>query len=157
MHKPLQVRDDYLDIRFLATAERTRERGSLTYESKCDVSIREITLLRIIANSPGITMGELVLAASVEKTTASKLVSGLVNNGLIVRHVGTEDARQIQLALTDEGISLVKVAIPLGQALEDRFLACLTATEIQTLKRILQKLNGTHEEPNQYQPSRPEV
>jgi MarR family transcriptional regulator, temperature-dependent positive regulator of motility len=143
MHEPLNVRADYIDMQFAATAERTREIGSLTYENYCGVSLRDLTVLRLIGNAPGITMGELVQAVSIEKTIVSKLVSALVNDGLVIRQVGIEDARQIHLSLTVKGITLVTEAVPLGQALESRFLARLTEDEVQTLRRILQKLDGT--------------
>jgi DNA-binding MarR family transcriptional regulator len=85
-------------------------------------------------------MGELVQASAIEKTLASKLIAALVRRGFVERHIGVEDARQIQLSLREEGIALVRKAEPLGKELEARFLDCLSAREIQTMRQILQKL-----------------
>jgi DNA-binding MarR family transcriptional regulator len=140
MHKPLNIKSDYINVLLDTASERTRERGSRIYEIKFDVSLRDLRLLRTIGNSPGINMGELVQVSAIEKTLASKLIGALVKRGFVERHIGTEDARQIQLSLTEEGIALVRRAEPLGKELEARFLHCLSEREIQTMRQILQKL-----------------
>jgi DNA-binding MarR family transcriptional regulator len=140
MHKPLNIKSDYINVLLDTAAERTRERGSRIYEIKFDVSLRDLRLMRTIGNAPGITMGELVQASAIEKTLASKLIAALVRRGFVERHIGVEDARQIQLSLREEGIALVRKAEPLGKELEARFLNCLTEREIQTMRQILQKL-----------------
>lgn len=143
MHKPLNVKADYINVLLDKAAERTRERGSRIYEIEFGVSLRDLRLLRTIGNAPGISMGELVQVSAIEKTLASKLISALVRRNLVKRHIGVEDARQIRLSLSEEGISLVLKAEPLGQELEARFLDCLSEKEVQTLRRILEKLTAS--------------
>lgn len=140
MHKPLQLKTDYLNVLLDLASERTRDRGSRVYEIELGLSIRDVRLLRMIGGAPGITMGQLVHGCGIEKTLVSKLVGSLVQRALVQRHIGTEDARQIHLALSDEGAALVLRAEPIGHEMEARFLDCLSASEVQTLNRILQKI-----------------
>jgi len=140
MHPPLQVKIDYLNFLFDAANERTRERGSRVYELELGISTRDLRILRMVGVSPGITVGELVQRCMIEKTLFSKLTKSLVQRGLVERQIGQEDARQIQLCLTDAGIDLVLRAEPLAKELEARFLDCLTEVEMKSLQRILHKI-----------------
>lgn len=140
MHKPLQLKTDYLNVLLDVASERTRDRGSRVYEIELGLSIRDVRLLRMIGGTPGITMGQLVQSCGIEKTLVSKLVGSLVQRALVQRRIGTEDARQIHLELTDGGVELVLRAEPIGHEMEARFLDCLSAAEVQTLNRTLQKI-----------------
>jgi DNA-binding MarR family transcriptional regulator len=140
MHPPLQVKIDYLNFLFDAANERTRERGSRVYEIELGISTRDLRILRLIGVSPGITVGELVQRCMIEKTLFSKLTKSLVQRGLVERQIGQEDARQIQLCLTNSGIDMVLRAEPLAKELEARFLDCLTEAEMKALQRILHKI-----------------
>jgi len=140
MHAPLQLKTDYINVLLDLASERTRDRGSRVYEIELGLSIRDVRLLRMIGGAPGITMGQLVQTCGIEKTLVSKLVGSLVQRELVQRSIGTEDARQIHLALTDVGIQLVLRAEPIGHEMEARFLDCLSVSEVQTLSRILHKI-----------------
>lgn len=140
MHTALQLKADYINVLLDLASERTRDRGSRVYEIELGLSIRDVRLLRMIGGVPGITMGQLVQTCAIEKTLASKLVGSLVQRGLVQRQIGNEDARQTHLFLTRTGIDLVLQAEPIGQEMEARFLDCLSATEVDTLRRILHKI-----------------
>jgi MarR family transcriptional regulator, temperature-dependent positive regulator of motility len=140
MHAPLQLKTDYINVLLDMATERTRDRGSRVYEIETGLSLRDIRLLRAIGGSPGITMGQLVQACAIEKTLVSKLISALVQRQLVRRQIGSEDARQIHMYLTQAGIDLVLQAEPIGQEMEARFLDCLSASEVDTLRRILHKI-----------------
>ncbi|GAA5231719.1 MarR family transcriptional regulator [Verticiella sediminum] len=140
MRKPLRIKDDYLNVLLDVASERTRQRGSRVYEIKIGLSLRELRLLRTIGMHPGITMGQLVRSVGIEKTLASKRVNTLVRRGLIAREIGTVDARQIELCLTDDGERTVLAAEPLGKKLERGFLNCLSAAEVDTLRTLLKKM-----------------
>ncbi len=145
MHAPLQLKTDYLNVLMDIASERTRDRGSRVYEIELGISIRDVRLLRMIGGAPGITIGQLVQTCGIEKTLVSKLVSSLVQRQLVERHVGTEDARQICLCLSESGLDMVLRAEPLGHEMESRFLDTLSAAEVDSLHRILRKLIDSEE------------
>lgn len=140
MREPLKLKTDYLNLLLDVAGQRTRERGDLAYGRHVGVSLRDVRLLRLIGKQPEIVMGELCSASGVEKTLASKLVSSLVQRGLVERHIGEHDARQIRLCLTDAGAELVMRAEPLGRQLEHGFQYWLSKDEIQVLRRTLEKI-----------------
>lgn len=140
MHEPLNLKSDYLNFLLDLASQRSRERGNQVYEQVLGISARDLRLLRTIGNAPGMAMGELAYQTAVEKSLASKLVGSLVERGLVQRQIGSEDARQIQLALTEAGIALVRRAEPLGRQLEDGFLYWLSADEMATLQRLLTQI-----------------
>ncbi len=140
MRPPLQLKTDYINVLLDMASERTRDRGSRVYELELGISLRDVRLLRTIGGSPGITMGQLVQRSAIEKTLVSKLMSSLVQRKLVERSIGTKDARQIRLCLTDAGIELVLRAEPIGQEMEARFLDCLTVAEVKALHRTLHKI-----------------
>lgn len=138
--KPLALKSDYLNVLLDQATNRTQERGSLIYELKLGVSLRELRALRAVGGTPGITIGGLVERCGIEKTLTSKLVSTLVQRHLVRRQIGAHDARQTELYLTDQGRDLVLEAEPLGRRLEALYLQCLTSEEIEQIQVILNKL-----------------
>lgn len=140
MREPLQLKSDYTNIVLDVVAQRTRERGDRAYEKHLGLSLRDIRLLRLIGATPGMIMGDLSEASGIEKTLASKLVGALVRRGLVRRHIGQQDARQVQLELTDAGEVLVLRAEPLGAFLESGFGLWLTDDELSVLRALLQKV-----------------
>ena len=63
-----------------------------------------------------------------------------MQRGLVVRSVGTEDARQICLHLTEDGVAIVRSAEPIGRLAEATFRAALTEEEHATFRSCLDKL-----------------
>ncbi len=145
MHAPLRLKNDYLNVLLDLASQRTRDRGSRVYEIELGLSIRDVRLLRMIGGAPGITMGQLVQTCGIEKTLVSKLVGSLVQRKLVERQIGTEDARQIHLCLSQAGVEMVQRAEPIGYEMEARFLDCLSVAEIESLRRILHKLIDAEE------------
>jgi DNA-binding MarR family transcriptional regulator len=140
MRQALQIKGDYTNILLDMAAQRTRERGDRAYEKHLGVSLRDIRLLRLIGSTPGVIMSSLSEQTGIEKTLASKLIASLVKRGWVKKHIGREDARQVQLELTESGKKLVLRAEPLGTFLERGFGLLLSDAEIKTLRKLLQKV-----------------
>lgn len=140
MRQALQIKSDYTNILLDIAAQKTRERGDRAYEQHLGVSLRDIRLLRLIGSTPGVIMSSLSEQTGIEKTLASKLIGSLVKRGMVKKHIGREDARQVQLELTEQGKKLVLRAEPLGTFLESGFGLWLSDAEIKTLRKLLQKV-----------------
>ena len=140
MRQALQIKGDYTNILLDMATQRTRERGDRAYEKHLGVSLRDIRLLRLIGSTPGVIMSSLSEQTGIEKTLASKLIASLVKRGWVKKHIGREDARQVQLELTESGKKLVLRAEPLGTFLERGFGLLLSDAEIKTLRKLLQKV-----------------
>lgn len=140
LRKPLKVKLDYVTVTLDVMNERVKSQASSIYERECGVTLREVRLLRFIGSEPGLTLTRLIEQTYLEKTLASKAITALVRRGLVVRSVGTEDARQINLELTDAGVDTVMSAEPIGRFAESTFRSALTAEEQAVFERCLQKL-----------------
>ena len=109
---PLRVKLDYTTLLVDAFNEDAKALASAIYERECGVSLRELRLLRFIASEPGLVLTRLIRLARLEKTLASKAMTQLVRRGLVVRSVGTQDARHVALHLTASGRDVVLLAEP---------------------------------------------
>jgi DNA-binding MarR family transcriptional regulator len=144
--KPLKVQVDYVTVTLDLINERLKSQASNLYQRECGVSLREVRLLRFIANEPGLTLTRLIECTYLEKTLASKAVTTLVQRGLVVRSVGVADARQICLELTDEGVATVLAAEPIGRLAIKIFREALTDEEREIFQRCLHKLDRAGDE-----------
>ena len=143
--KPLNVRVDYITITLDVVNERLKSVGSELYQRECGVSLRELRLLRFIGNEPGLTLTGLIEKSFLEKTLASKAITGLVKRGFVVRSIGPVDARHVCLELTDAGVDTVMNAEQIGQAGLAAFREALTDEEHELFRRCLQKLAAAGE------------
>jgi len=142
---PLRVKLDYTTLLVDAFNEDAKALASMAYERECGVSLRELRLLRFIATEPGLVLSRLIQLARLEKTLASKAMTQVVRRGLVVRSVGTQDARNVVLHLTARGRDVVLLAEPIGRRMEATLLAQLTDSEAAVFQRCLRKLSESHD------------
>lgn len=137
--KPLRL--DYLTFRLDVLSGLAKRQGSALYEHEFGVSLRELRVLRLVLQEPGMTQNRLVEVSYLDKTIVSKLVTKLVQRGLLERRVGAPDARFVNLFLTADAQALMQRAGRMGRKLERVMLtAALTAGEREAFEAALQKL-----------------
>ena len=83
---------------------------------------------------------ELALNTSIEVSTVSRLVAANVRRGLLTRQRAGDDARSVEIALTDSGRELVQQVVPIFRLYERVALAGIDEADVQTLKRLLVKV-----------------
>jgi len=137
---------DFLTFRLDVLNEQAKRRASQAYEAACNVSLRDLRVLRQAYARPGITQTEVVAGGYLEKTLVSKLVTSLARRGLIRRQIGEEDARWVRLYLTDEGREAVQRCNRMGRQMEKSLLSVLQPADIEHLERTLAILTAKVEE-----------
>jgi DNA-binding MarR family transcriptional regulator len=70
----------------------------------------------------------------------SRVVSGLIERGLILRGADENDGRGVQLSLTRSGARVHVGLISAAKERNDALLGCLTKEEAECLDRVLVKL-----------------
>lgn len=70
----------------------------------------QLWTLSILAQRPGMGIGELALAMDVHQSTASNLVRVLVRKGLVVSSRDVDDRRAVHLEPTDAGLRVLAAA-----------------------------------------------
>ncbi len=110
------------------------------YLQCCGLNVRELRVLRLVDDNPGITFSDLAAETRFERSLTSRLLSKLIKDGLLKRAIGKEDARQFNLHTTAKGREMGGKAARIASELEEHFLAPLTATERDALDSCIRKL-----------------
>lgn len=103
-------------------------------------TIREIRVLRLIDDHPGITFIEICRVTGLERSLTSRIIRRLLALEFVQREGVEADARRYQLSTTSKGKSCRKDARTLSDGLESRLLQPLNATELATLTELLERL-----------------
>lgn len=115
-----------------ARHELDAERGALT-----------LTHLRVLAHArrqPGCSLGDLARAREVSLPTMSKMISGLVDKGLLTRQQDPRNRRLVRIELTPEGEHLYLTIVGRVQRRIAELLAGLKPEERHTIAQVLECL-----------------
>jgi DNA-binding MarR family transcriptional regulator len=91
------------------------------------------TLPSTVADLTGLTRG-----------AVSKLISRLLDKGLVTRKESTSDRRYQDIALTKSAVALVPKLAKLADENDSEFFKVLSKTERETLKEILKRIVTLH-------------
>ena len=105
----------------------------------------EMTVLAILAETPGIRQGVLARWLKIKRANMSKMVRGLEAAGLIRREVPPDDGRAMELHLTKAGVARAQALLPRLRAHEAKAPPTLTPHETEEVKRLLRKYLGLPE------------
>jgi DNA-binding MarR family transcriptional regulator len=96
------IADELRPILLRLTRELRKESEQL------GVTTRQATLLWLVKRSPGLSLAELAAEEGISPPALSGHVDRLERAGLIERVRSTEDRRRVGLALTEEGVKLLR-------------------------------------------------
>lgn len=109
-----------------------------------EVSVAEWVILRALFDVDALAPSQLAARLGMTRGAVSKLIDRLATKALVRKTPSPHDRRYQSVALTDEGRALVPTLAILADENDSAFFAALSATEQQTLRRLLQKLVHTH-------------
>ena len=120
-------------------------------EKQVGIGGAQVWALGVIAEHPGIGVGSLARAMHIHQSTASNLVRGLVERGLVRTERGQADRRTVYLQLQPESAALLARAPGphagvLLQALRDLDPATLARLDAD-LARLLRQMNVPDDAP----------
>jgi DNA-binding MarR family transcriptional regulator len=90
-------------IRILVRNLGILEKGDATC---CDVTISQCHAIVEIGRAKEISLNELAEILTLDKSTMSRTINNLVEDGLVLRELHPEDRRYVTIKLTDEGIKI---------------------------------------------------
>ena len=114
--------------------EMRRGRGS-------DISNPQFRTLAFIQRIPDSSLSKLAEHLGLTLPSVSKLVDGLVKQGLISRQESTTDRRRLTLELTQTGASIIDSARAGAQLNLAKKLNCLSNPELETIYAAMQLLH----------------
>jgi DNA-binding MarR family transcriptional regulator len=112
------------------------------FELRFGRSVQEIRVLRLVRDSPGITFTDLARLTRVERSATSRLLTRLIEAGLVLRTGSPGDARRFPLTITRKGQALCAKADPLTEELEALMLEPLTRAQRETFLAMLERLRA---------------
>jgi DNA-binding MarR family transcriptional regulator len=99
------------------------------FEMRFGWSVRDLRVLRLVRETPGITFTILAEMTKFERSLTSRILSSLIKAGLVTRTNSADDARRFTLSATAEGEALCASADPLTTDLERLMLEPLSPDE----------------------------
>jgi DNA-binding MarR family transcriptional regulator len=117
-----------------------REPAFRAIELEHGITRSEIVMLLTLHYREGISASEFCQFSGHPKKGVSRAVIALERKGLISRRTDATDQRRQFLFLTEAGRALYARYIPELKARERAMLACLSAAELRSLNRLLDKL-----------------
>ena len=88
---PIKV--DFIPYQLSLLSEYWIELSSTAHKKELGVTVRDLRILRLVYNQPGINLGQLVVTSVLEKSLLSKLITALVRKNLIRRELDLQEAR----------------------------------------------------------------
>ena len=99
-------------------------------------------ILLMLMRSGGMTQKQLAERMDIRPGSASEVLTKLENAGLITRTENSEDRRNVDIVLNDDGLARAQMAARQREAHRAEMLSVLTEDEKDTLLTILEKLNS---------------
>lgn len=132
----------YMTLRLDALNSMAKQLGSRSHEAALGLTLREVRLLLLIQEHPGLSVSELVARSFLERTLVSKGVTQLCQLGLAERRADARDARQIGLRLTRKGQTAARTASAIARTGIEGMLSVLTPQEREIFEGALEKMTA---------------
>lgn len=129
-----------LTFRLAVLAEEAISANDEIFVNLIGFGIREIRVLRLIDDYPGITFVEITQATRLERSLTSRIIRRLLEKGLVRRDSVSGDARRYQLSTTELGMQRRELARQLSDSLEEVLLHPLKRDELKALQGMLERL-----------------
>lgn len=129
-----------LTYRLSLLAQLAIDANDQIFKDSVGLSIREIRVLRLIDDNPGITFVELNEAATLERSLTSRIIQSLLKADLVRRENDAADSRRFRLFCTPAGQIVRVKARTISDRLEEILLRPLDRGEIEALDGRLARL-----------------
>jgi len=107
-----------------------------------DLDPREWRILGLLGTTSPLSLQALANEVAVDKSQASRIVTGLIERGLLQRSTNDEDGRSIHLSLTVKGKSLYRKVFPQAVQRNETLLSVLNAKERKVFEEAIEKLSS---------------
>jgi DNA-binding MarR family transcriptional regulator len=143
--QPLSARDARLAPwrAFIRAQAHVSRRLDEDLRAEHGLSLQEYVALLILAESPErrLRMGRLADSLTLSKSGATRLIDRLVDDGLVARVTCSSDLRGAEAALTEAGVSRLRIAAPTHlRGIAEYFLAAIDGADLETVERTMQSV-----------------
>jgi DNA-binding MarR family transcriptional regulator len=133
---------ELFSFRLNVLTQRMSQLAALVNQEAFDLDPREWRILGLLGTSAPLTLQALANEVAVDKSQASRIMTGLIERGLLQRNANEEDGRSIHLSLTAQGKQLYRKVFPKAVQRNEALLSVLNAKERQVFEAAMEKLSG---------------
>ncbi len=137
--RPLPIRE-LVSYRLARTSSLMSRGAALRYKREFDVSLGEWRALALLGAEEPQSLMQLARAAGLDKAQMSRVVSSLIERGLVRREVSPEGGRAVALTLSPAGGKTYSGLIAAAAERDRAFRAALAPSELAALETALDKL-----------------
>ena len=130
----------FLPFRLSVLSNAISQRIAELYDREFGLSIWQWRVMAVTADSPGISATEIGQRTQMDKVAVSRAVAGLIEMDYLERRPSTDDARRSNLVLTEAGMGIYELIVPLALSEEARLVSTLSDKEQAELARLMGKL-----------------
>jgi DNA-binding MarR family transcriptional regulator len=134
---PVKVISDLMSHRLHQLATISSLSASMRYERKFGLTLLEWRAIGMLGGYAPLSLKELARRAGLDKSYASRTVSGLIDRGWVVSERNDIDGRGVMLSLTESGHALYRKIFPDAVARNERMLSVLKPAQRRQLIELL--------------------
>ena len=131
--------DDLVGYR-LRRAQGSAHRDYLIAVGELKLTQKQTAVLWLVQCNPGVAQVDIGAELAMDRATTMAVVDRLEERGLVMRRRSSEDARRRELSVTAAGERLLSKVKTRIAAHESRMKSRLSQQELDTLMRLLKKL-----------------
>lgn len=139
MNSPTNLKELF-SFRLNVLALMSSKIAALVNEREFELDSREWRIIGLLGAFSPFSLQALAREVNVDKSQASRIVSGLIQRGLLQRGTDETDGRGVQLSLTPQGRAMYRKVFPKAVKRNEALLSVLSNEDRQSLERILTQL-----------------
>jgi DNA-binding MarR family transcriptional regulator len=134
--------DCYVPCQLATLTHSIMRSVAAVFEERFGISMPEWKVLAIIASKPSLSAVSVARLAQMDTVAVSRAVTKLMDRGLLIRDLDSEDRRRSVLNLSAEGLELHDQIAPLAKQLEANLLEDFSAEELQLFEKAIRVLHA---------------
>ena len=134
--------DQFITFRLLRLTNQLNRQAGKILASHVGLRLPEWRCLAILGAYGSMQVNQVATKLSADKGLISRSLSSLEKSGLVKTKRGTEDKRQIVIALTPRGKKMVDTIMPIMQQRQETLIGALSKKEQSELHRMIDKLHN---------------
>ncbi len=133
---------ELFSFRLNVLTHRMSQLAALVNQAAFDLDPREWRILGLLGTTAPLSLQALANEVAVDKSQASRIVTGLIERGFLQRDANDADGRSIHLSLTAKGKNLYRKVFPQAVQRNETLLSVLNAKERKVFEEAVEKLSA---------------
>lgn len=138
-HAVLEL-DRFLPYRLSVLSNRISAEIAALYQERFGIGVTEWRVMAVLGRYPQVSAVEVAERTAMDKVAVSRAVNALLERGLLLREMHSDDRRRSVLALSPAGFEVYDQIVPLALDYERRLLDSLSPGERRRFDTLLDAL-----------------